>query len=223
MEGGFEFQVQRVDSGAAAHRDPGAWQSLNICGDACSIDGQWHSPHAGYSPTGSCFGHILIYMAIRDFVPLGEKAYLDASDGRLVGFLDHGASCVDSVWPCGGFLDDADDRLEGSVDHAGVPDRCDAGVADLDELVRHWPGPVPPVEVVALLDEARFCPAGDPDDPSGYPVCCGGGRGAHHPTCDDLHEDPAYFAVSRATGVEVPGLPYSIPSRGRRSGLRSIR
>ncbi len=147
-------------------------------------------------------------MVIRDPVLLSEEARLDAPDGRLVGLADHGASCVDSFWPCGGFPDDADDRLEGSVDHAGVPDRRGAGVADLDELVRHWPGLVPLVEVAARLDEARLCPAGDPDGPSGYPVCCEGGRGAHHPTRDDLHEDPAYCAVSRATGVAVPGLPY---------------
>ena len=147
-------------------------------------------------------------MVIRDPVPLGEKACPDASDGRLVGLADHGAFSVDSCWPCGGFLDDADDRIEGSVDHAGVPDRCGAGVADLDEVVRHWPGLVSPVEVVARLDEARRCPAGDPDGPSGYPVCCEGGRGAHHLTRDDLHEDPAYLSVSRATGVVVPGILY---------------
>ena len=27
MEGGFKFQVQRVNDGAVAHRLPGAWQS----------------------------------------------------------------------------------------------------------------------------------------------------------------------------------------------------
>ena len=120
-------------------------------------------------------------MVIRDPVLLSEEAHLDASDGRLVGLADHRASCGDSCWPCGGFPDDVDDRLEGSVDHAGVPDP---------------------------LDEARLCPAGDLDGPSGYPVCCEGGRGAHYLTREDLHDDPAYCAASRATGVAVPGLPY---------------
>lgn len=147
-------------------------------------------------------------MVIRDPVLLSEEAHLDAPDGRLVGLADHSASCVDSFWPCGGFPDDADDRLEGSVDHTGVPDRRDEGVADLDEVVPHWLGPVHSAEIVAHRDEARLCPAGDPDGPSGYPVCCEGGCGAHHLTRDDLHEDPAYCAASRATGVAVPGLLY---------------
>ncbi len=52
--GGFKFQVQRVNDGATARRLPAAWQSLNICGAAYSADGQWHSTHAAYSPTGPC-------------------------------------------------------------------------------------------------------------------------------------------------------------------------
>ena len=65
-----------------------------------------------------CEGLGPVHMVIRDPVLLSEEAHLDAPDGRLVGLADHRASCVDSCWPCGGFLDDADDRLEGSVDHA---------------------------------------------------------------------------------------------------------
>ncbi len=147
-------------------------------------------------------------MVIRDPVLLSEEAHLDASDGRLVGLADHGASCVDPFWSGGGLPDDVDDRPACLVDQGRDSGGRDAGVGDLDEVVRHWPGLVPSVEVVARPDEARLCPAGDPDGPSGYPVCCEGGRGAHHLTRDDLHEDPAYCAASRATGVAVPGLPY---------------
>jgi hypothetical protein len=155
------------------------------------------------SEARQCFGY-----CPNDGALLVEEAHLDGSDGRFVGLADRGASCVDSFWPCGGRPDDAGDRFEGSVDHAGVPDRRDEGVADLDEVVRSWLGLVHSAEIVARRDESRLCPAGDPDGPSGYPVCCEGGRGAHHLTRDDLHEDPAYCAASRATGVVVPGLLY---------------
>ena len=53
-QGGFKFQVQRVNDGTIAHRLPGAWQNRDTSSGACSTDARWHSTHAGYSSTGPC-------------------------------------------------------------------------------------------------------------------------------------------------------------------------
>ena len=53
-QGGFKFQVQRVNEGAGAHRLPRAWQSRDISSGACSTDGRWRSSPVGCSPTGPC-------------------------------------------------------------------------------------------------------------------------------------------------------------------------
>jgi hypothetical protein len=54
MEGGFKFQVQRVNEGAGAPRLPGAWRSRDISLGGCSADERWRSIQVGCSPTGPC-------------------------------------------------------------------------------------------------------------------------------------------------------------------------